>query len=107
MLGNAGSACCPHARAEPWPALAHHLQTHAGRSLIMFAGIYYGACCGSNTVDVFFLFFFLEINHPRRKRSMVTALEGNKEARPARGGRRSPPPRSSARCRRQRSRRSL
>jgi putative tricarboxylic transport membrane protein len=48
-------------------------------SLIMFAGIYYGAMYGGSTTSIL-------INTPGESASMITALEGNKMARVGRGG---------------------
>src|SRR5688572_30063090 len=48
-------------------------------SLIMFAGIYYGAMYGGSTTSIL-------INTPGESASMITALEGNKMARAGRGG---------------------
>jgi putative tricarboxylic transport membrane protein len=48
-------------------------------SLIMFAGIYYGAMYGGSTTAIL-------INAPGESASMATALEGNKMAKAGRGG---------------------
>ena len=48
-------------------------------SLIMFAGIYYGAMYGGSTTAIL-------INAPGESASMATALEGNKMAKGGRGG---------------------
>jgi putative tricarboxylic transport membrane protein len=48
-------------------------------SLIMFAGIYYGAMYGGSTTSIL-------LNTPGESASVVTALEGNKMARAGRGG---------------------
>jgi putative tricarboxylic transport membrane protein len=53
-------------------------------SLIMFAGIYYGAMYGGSTTSIL-------LNTPGESATVVTALEGNKMARPGRAGRRSRP----------------
>ncbi|MBN8939413.1 MAG: tripartite tricarboxylate transporter permease [Rhizobiales bacterium] len=50
-----------------------------GGSLIMFAGIYYGAMYGGSTTSIL-------LNTPGESASIVTALEGNKMARAGRGG---------------------
>jgi putative tricarboxylic transport membrane protein len=48
-------------------------------SLIMFAGIYYGAMYGGSTTSIL-------LNTPGESASIITALEGNKMARAGRGG---------------------
>ena len=48
-------------------------------SLIMFAGIYYGAMYGGSTTSIL-------LNTPGESSSIITALEGNKMARAGRGG---------------------
>ena len=48
-------------------------------SLIMFAGIYYGAMYGGSTTSIL-------LNTPGESASVVTALEGNKMAKAGRGG---------------------
>jgi putative tricarboxylic transport membrane protein len=48
-------------------------------SLIMFAGIYYGAMYGGSTTSIL-------LNAPGESASIVTALEGNKMAKAGRGG---------------------
>lgn len=50
-----------------------------GGSLIMFAGIYYGAMYGGSTTSIL-------LNTPGESASIVTSLEGNKMARAGRGG---------------------
>ena len=52
-------------------------------SLIMFAGIYYGGMYGGSTTSIL-------LNTPGESASIVTALEGNKMARPGAAGRRWP-----------------
>ena len=99
LLGTLIGVLPASARRRPSPCCCRSpSRCRRSTSLIMLAGIYYGAQYGGSTTAIL-------INLPGESSSAVTAIDGYQMARQGRAGRRSRPPRS-ARSSPARSRRS-